>query len=160
MTIGIDSQNFESYVAVYDAIPEKWEEARPMLVEQLKNVSNAVNIRTIGWYLDEELLSGNQFIPGVTIKGNNPGVFRSILRKVIDFSPLSIGLNSEPHGIQVDANFTLIELYAAATNSATLTGEPIPNGIDTITYDSININITVATAYDRAFATIHYIQEL
>lgn len=160
MTIGADSQNFESYVPVYDAVPEKWEDARPFVVENLKKISNAVNIRTIGWYLDEELLSGNLFIPGVTAPGNNPGVFRTIFRKVVDFSPLVPGLNSQPHGITVDANFTLMHLYAAATNAVALTGEPIPNGGDTITYDATNINITVAAGYTRCFAVIEYIQEL
>jgi hypothetical protein len=73
---------------------------------------------------------------------------------------LSIGLNSQPHEIFIDANFSLIQLFAAATNATALTGEPIPNGADTITYDATNINITVAAAYTRAWAVIEYIQEL
>ena len=60
------SQIFESYIPVYDAVPEGWEQARPFIVEQLKALANAANIREIGWYLDEELLSGKQFIPSPT----------------------------------------------------------------------------------------------
>lgn len=161
MTIGIDSQNFESYVSVYDAVPEKWEDGRAFIVEQLKNISNAVNIRTIGWYLDEELLSGNQFFPGVPPPGNEgPGPYRSMLRKTIDFSPLVIGLNTQPHGIQIDSNFSLIHMFAGASNAVALTGEPIPNGSDTITYDATNIYITTAKAYTRCYCTLEYIQEL
>jgi hypothetical protein len=154
-----DSQQLESYVPVYDVTPEKWEDARPFLVEQFKNLSNAINIREIGWFLDEELLSGKAFIPGINTGGTSPQ-FRTILRKVIIFPGLSAGVNTQPHEISVDANFSLIQLFAAATNSTALIGEPIPNGADTISYTATDIVITVSAAYDRAWAVIEYIQEL
>ncbi len=151
------SQFFESYVPVYDTVPERWEDARQFLVEHLKKISNAVNIREIGWFLDEELLSGKQFIPPTPASGTSTQ-YRSILRKVIDFSPLAVGLNSQPHGITFDANFTLLQLYGAATDSVALVAIPInqPN----INMDATNINITAAAAYDRAYAIVEYIQEL
>lgn len=155
-------QLLEAYVPVYDVIPEQWDEAKGIIVEQLKRVSNAVNVREIGFFLDQELLSGKAFIPGATAL-NQVGtsqIFRSILRKVIEFPGLTVGPNSQPHGIVVDANFSLMQLYAAATNSGTFTGEPIPNGADTISYTATDIVITVASAYDRAWAVIEYIQEL
>ncbi len=157
-----DSQIFESYVPVYDVVPDKWEDARPFIVEQLKKITNAVNIREIGWFLDEELLSGKAFIPGLNnaLDGGTTQQYRQILRKVIEFPGLVIGANVQPHGITVDANFSLIQLFGAATNATTLTGEPIPNGADTITYDVTNIIITVGAAYTRSFAIIEYIQEL
>lgn len=153
------SQDFESYVPVYDTVPEKWDDARPFLVETLKKISNAVNVRTIGFYLDEELLSGNSFIPGATIPGNNPGIFRSILRKVIDVGPLAAGLNAGvPHGILFDTRFTLIDMWVAGTNSGTLTARVI-SGNDVV-MDATNIVITSPQAFDRAFCTIEFIQEL
>lgn len=81
----LDSQEFESYVPVYDTIPEKWEDARAFIVEQLKKISTAVNIREIGWLLDQELLSGKAFIPGSNniISGGSSQTFRSVLRKVV-----------------------------------------------------------------------------
>ncbi len=157
-----DNQILESYVPVYDVIPEKWEQARGIVVEQLKKISNAVNIREIGWFLDEELISGKSFIPGVNnvASGATNQQFRTILRKVIVFPGLVVGVNSQPHGINIDANFSLIQLWASATNATTLTGEPIPNGLDIINYDAVNINILVGAAYTRAWAFIEYIQEL
>lgn len=157
-----DSQILESYVPVYDVVPDKWEDARPFIVEQLKKITNAVNIREIGWFLDEELLSGKAFIPGLNNEANQGTTqqYRQILRKVIEFPGLVIGANVQPHGITVDANFSLIHLFGAATNAVALTGEPIPNGADTITYNAANIIITVGAAYTRAWATIEYIQEL
>jgi len=162
MTTPSDNQQLESYVPVYDSIPEKWEDARAFIVEQLKKVSTAINLREIGWFLDEELLTGKAFIPspGNISASQTSQNFRTILRTVVPFPGLSPGLNSQPHNITIDSNFSLMQLYAAATNDTTLTGEPIPNGADTITYDATNINITVAAAYTRAWAVIEYIQEL
>jgi hypothetical protein len=158
----LDSQNLESYVPVYDAAPKTWEEGMPFIVEQLKKLANAVNAREIGFFLDQELLSGKSFIPGVNIAsdGGSSQQFRTILRKVITFPGLTIGLNQQPHEIVIDSNFSLIQLFASATNATALTGEPIPNGADTISYDATNINITVAAAYTRCWAVIEYIQEL
>ncbi len=154
-----DSTFFDSYLPVYDAIPESWEEAKPFLVETLKRISNSVNVKEIGFFLDEELLSGKAFIPGVTIPGNNPGIFRSVLRKVIDMGPIVPGINSVPHGILFDVNFTLIQMWVSATNSTTFIATTFSNE-DTLTMDATNINLTSAGAYNRAFAFIEYIQEL
>lgn len=154
----MDSQQLESFVPVYDAVPEKWEDARPFIVEQFKKVSNAINVREIGFFLDEELLSGKSFIPGVTIPGNNPGMFRQILRIVVDVSPLIPGVNVYPHGILFDANFTLIQLWVSGTDPGTLTALTI-SGNDVV-MDSMDLNITSPQAFDRAFAVIEYIQEL
>jgi hypothetical protein len=157
-----DSQNFESFVPVYDAIPEKWDDARSFIVEQLKKISQAVNIREIGWLLDEELLTGKQFIIGANqiLDGYTSEQFRTVLRKVIVFPSLSIGANSEAHGITIDGNFTLLQLYGAVTNSSLLTGQPIPNGADTISYTSTEIIITVAAAWTFGIAVIEYCQEI
>lgn len=162
MVVPIDSQTLESYVPVYDVAPESWEEGRTFIVEQLKKYGNAINAREIGFFLDEELLSGKAFIPGVNqiSEGGTSQQFRSILRKVIVFPGLTAGLNTQPHGITIDANFSLIQLWGAATNATTLTGEPIPNGADTISYNSTNIIITVAGTYTRAWAVMEYLQEL
>jgi hypothetical protein len=162
MTIPIDSQNLESYVPVYDVAPKTWEEGMPFIVEQLKKLANAVNAREIGFFLDQELLSGKSFIPGVNIAsgGGSSQQFRTILRKVITFPGLTVGLNTQPHEVTVDANFSLIQMFGAATNATALTGEPLPNGSDTITYDATNIYVTVGAAYTRAWVIMEYIQEL
>lgn len=162
MTLSVDSQNLESFVPAYDVAPQTWEEGRAFIVEQLKQLANAVNVREIGFFLDQELLSGKSFIPGINnmVDGGSSQVFRTILRKVITFPGLTIGVNTQPHGLMVDANFSLIQLFGAATNAVAFTGEPIPNGADTISYDATNIIITVAAAYTRAWAVIEYIQEL
>src|SRR5512140_356468 len=115
-----DSQILESYVPTYDVAPATWEEGRAFLVEQLKRMANAINIREIGWYLDEELLSGKAFIPGINT-GNTSQQFRTSLRKVVDVGTLVAGVNPPiPHGVVFDANLTSIDSWVEATNSTTL----------------------------------------
>ena len=155
------SQEFESYVPVYDTVPEKWEDARQFLVEHLKKISNAVNIREIGFFLDEELLSGKQFIPSAAMLGQNSSnsqQFRTVLRKVINVSPLVAGANVIPHGIVFNGDFTLINLWVSATNSTIFIA--ITMTYPNVTIDAVNINITSPGAFDRAFAFVEYIQEI
>lgn len=168
-----ENQQLESFLPVYDAVPDKWEDARPFIVEQLKRISNAVNIREIGWFLDEELLSGKAFIPGVrSLNGlSTSQVFRQVLRKVIDFGALpAAGNKPVPHGITFDANFTLTAFYATATDPIGLTAIPIPY-VDPVSLafsirlamDAVNVNISVGvnrSNYTRCFVTIEYLQEL
>jgi len=158
MTLGMDSTQLESFVPVYDTVPEQWEQARPFLVEQLKKLANAVNAREIGFFLDEELLSGKAFIPGATLPGNNPGQFRQILRIVVIFGAVTAGATSRAHGVMVDANFTLIQLWACAFNSTSLVGTTFGNS-DTISMDVTDINIVSNGTYDKVYAFMEYVQE-
>ncbi len=144
------SQNFESFVPLYDAVPETWDDARPFIVEQMKKITEGVNSRSIGYYLDEELLSGKQF-KGVATR---PQEYRDIFRKTVDCSPLVAGANIFPHGINYDANFTLINLWVSATNSTAITMF-YPN----VVMDTTNININSPNAFPRATAFIEYLLE-
>lgn len=167
--MSVSSQQFETYVPVYDVVPEEWDEARPFLVEMLKKITNSLNSKEVGFFLDEELLSGKAFIPGATLTGNNPGLFRQVLRKVIDFGALpNAGLKSVPHGIVFDANFTLVQLFGAATDPVNLLAIDIghaaaaPNQVE-IYLDANNINIVTGSnrsSYTRCYVVIEYMQEL
>ncbi len=155
-----DAQQLESYVPVYDAVPEKWEDARPFITENLKRLANGINIREIGWYLDEELLSGKAFIPGtVNIQASQTAQnYRSILRKVVDVSPLISGMNTFPHGVLFDSNLTNIQFWVAATNSTALQARTLVS--PQVTVDAVNIKIASTSNFDRAFFIWEYIQEL
>lgn len=164
----LSSQDFESYLPLYDFIPDDWEEAKPALVEQLKRISNAVNVREIGWYLDNELLSGKQMFPGTS--SSNDQQFRSIFRIVIDFGALpNATIKSVAHNIPFDANFSLTHLYAGATDPVDLLALQIPYSSPTlnenisINIDVNNVNITTAidySAYTRCFVVCEYISEV
>jgi len=165
---GVTSQTFESYLPLYDMIPENWEDARAFLNEQLKRIGNAVNVREIGWFLDQETVNGQLFIPSATATQNDQ--YRTIFRKVISMGTLpNAGTISIPHGITFDANFTLVHLWAAATKpTAAFSAIPIPYASPTlnenikINMDATNVNVTTAidyTAYTRCYAIIEYILE-
>lgn len=172
MTSFSDAQEFESFVPVYDVVPEKWEEARPFLVETLKKITNAVNTREIGFFLDQELLAGKQFIPGANIvaNGGSNQQFRTVLRKVIDFGQLpNTGLKGVLHGINVDANFTLVQMYGAATDPVSLVSFPLPlDSAGTKTGVALFMNATQVliltesnrSTFTRCFITVEYIMEL
>lgn len=171
--IPLDSQTFESYVPVYDVVPEKWEDGRAFIVEQLKKLTLAVNSREIGFFLDQELLTGKAFIPGLNdiANGGSSQQFRTVLRKVIDFGVLpNATTKSVPHEIVFDNNFTLVDLWAAATDPVSFFAINIPfatpiataNNIALI-MDATNINITTGvnrSNFTRCFVVIEYIQEL
>ncbi len=151
------SQQLESYVPVYDTIPENWEKARQALIEYLKRISNTVNIREIGWFLEEELLSGKQFIPGITSSPINQE-YRSVFRKTINTGALVAGVNPGiNHGITFDANFSLIQIWVSgtliSTNAKTITGNDV-------NMTTTQIIITSPQAFDRSFCVIEYIKEL
>lgn len=171
--MNFDSQVLESYVPVYDVVPEKWEDARPFLVEQLKRITNAVNIREIGWFLDEELLSGKSFIPGLNnvLNAGTSQQYRQILRKVIDFGTLpNAGVKTVAHNITVDNNFTLVSMWACATDSLAFLSLTIPyatpvalNQNIALNMDATNVIITTGTNrtnFTRCFVTCEYIQEI
>lgn len=168
-----DAQQLESFVPVYDAIPDKWEDARPFVVEQLKRISNAVNIREIGWFLDEEVLSGKAFTPTANTlsDGYTSQQFRQVLRKVIDFGTLpNASAKSVPHEITVNDSFTLVQLFASGTDPVAFTSLPIPYAIPTalnlaiaLDMDATNVTITTGTDrtnYTRCYVIIEYLQEL
>lgn len=153
------SQNFEGYLPVYDIVPEEWNDAQASIVEQFKRLSNAINVRDIGYYLDQEILTGKSFIPVSTSQTSDQ--FRSVFRKVIDMGSVTGGVpKSVPHGITFDNYFTLTQMYGAATNSGTLIAEPVPNGGDTLNMDATNVNISTALSYDRVYVTIEYMREI
>lgn len=157
----IDSQQLESFVPVYDVIPEKWEDARGVVVEQFKKMANAINVREIGFFLDQELLSGKLFIPGtnIVLDGGSSQQFRTILRIVVDVGPLVAGVNPPiPHGVVFDANLTSIDSWVEATNSATLTAITLVS--PELQIVGPNILITSPGAFDRAFFFWEYVQEL
>ena len=154
MTTSVDSQVFESYVPVYDTVPEDWEEARQFLVEQLKKISNAVNHREIGYYINDEMLSGKQFI-GLTA---TPRQYRDIFRIVVPTGPLVAGLNPpKAHGVNFDANFTLIDLWVSGTDTVGFLASVITD--DNVIMNAIDVIITSPRAYTEGFIFIEYTLE-
>lgn len=152
------AQRLESYVPIYDAVPETWDDAKTFLLERLKEHAIAINNREIGWFLDEELLSGKSFTPPAQVTGTSQQ-YRTIFRKVLITGPLIAGANPFPHGIVFDANFTLIQMWCSATDSVALRATTISNEAN-LTMDAANVIVTALAPYDRSIVVIEYTQEL
>ena len=145
------SQIFDAYVPVYNDIPETWDEGRTFLVEALREITESLNVKEIGFYLNEELLTGSQFIPTI------PQQFRDIFRFVVPMGALAVGVNSVAHNINFDANFRLIKLYISGTDTSGFLAGTIT---DAAYMDANNIYVTSPRAYDIAFAIVEYIKEV
>lgn len=154
------SQNFESFLPVYDVVPDKWEDAGPFFVEILKKISNAVNLREIGWVIQDQVLTGKAFEPGANPDPKNtPYQYRQIFRKMVIFpTGLTAGINSIAHGIVFDINFTLVDMWVAATDTATTTAEVITgtNVIMGVTF----ITVMSPQNFSRAEIIIEYLLEV
>jgi hypothetical protein len=159
------SQTYETYTPVYDEVPAAWEDGRVFLTEQLKRISNGLNDREIGFLLDEELLTGQAFIPGVT----TGQAFRSVLRMVVVFGPLpNASTKSVPHNVVVDANFSLMNMYLSATDPIDLVGfslqyYSVATSDIVLSYDVSNIVVTTQSNYSNyttSYVVFEYIQQL
>jgi len=163
------SQRFESYVPVFDTMPDDWDQGKISLVEHLKKISNGVNTREIGYFLDEELLTGKQY-PSVGTVSETSEQYRSSFRMLVDFGTLpNTGTKTVAHNITVDANFTLTQLYAAATDPVAFTSLPIPYASNiagdsiSLSMDATNVIITTGsnrTNFTRCYVIIEYLQEI
>jgi hypothetical protein len=163
---GMTEQQIESYVPVYDSIPEEWEEGRAILVEYLKKITNSLNTKEIGFFLNEQLISGKQFIPGTA----NNQLFRTVFRTVINFGALPNNTTkSVAHGVTVNASFSLIDMYLSATDPVGLTGFSLQywdnTGSSPITLNYTSTDVVVKTTanysnFTTTYVVLEFIQEL
>lgn len=154
------------YLAIYDTVPDSWKEAQGFFTEQLKRISEGVNVRDIALYIENETLTGGQFVPD----SNDPTDLRSVFRKTIDFGSLpNSSTKSVAHGISIDSRFTLVKLVASATDPVNFLSLSIPYASATLTdvieinVDDTNINITTSkdySSYTRCFVILEFLKEI
>lgn len=159
------SDNFSIFVPVYDAIPEKWEEARALLTERMKFHANCINDKVSGYLVQLEQPSGQKFQP---VTGSQQ--YRSVLRKVIDCGSMpNNSIKNVAHGITFNNQFTLLHIYGATTRPGVLCLPlPFPSGSFAnqvrLTMDPTNIIIQTFQngwdLYTRTFVIVEYIQEI
>lgn len=138
----------------------------------LNDISSAVNTKDSGLYTDEEVITGQQFVPTFSTTESSSLNYRDVFRKVIDFGALPNATGkSVAHGIDTTENFTVVRIYGAATNpgASTLTQAiPIPyvdvstpaNGVQltmgpTVVALDTNANLSMFT---RCFIIVEYIK--
>ncbi len=152
---------------------DNFEEYDVKLREYLNNMASAVNTKDSGLYTDEEVITGQQFLP--TYSTNTAGNlnYRNVFRKVIDFGVLpNAATKLVAHGIPTTQDFSIVRLYATATDPGATTLQsaiPIPYINVAATADSVqlamgatNVAITTTTAnyitFTRCFVVVEYIK--
>jgi hypothetical protein len=154
------SSVYDTFVPVFSTSPEKPEDLRNFTTEQLRIHATGINVREVGWMVNTQLLTGKRFLPGTSTGGVG---FRSVFRIVVNFGALpNTGTKSVAHGIQtVDANFSLVQMWASATKpTVAYSALPIPY-VDTagnvieLNMDATNVNIS--TTADYSAYTICYV---
>ena len=156
------NNEYNEQIPIDDSLPDIWEEARSALIERSKKLATAINIRTVGWYIDREILTGSKFIP----TADDTQEFRDIFRKTFDIGTLpNNGIKNVAHEIsEIPENFRLLAMWGAATNTTTGASLPLPyvsivgNHID-LKMDATNIIITTNSnysSYNESMIVIEY----
>ena len=137
------STELQNQIPVYQDIPEDWQSSRQILVERIKNICNAINIRGVGWEIDKEILTGKKYIPST---GSTE--YRDIFRHTFDTGTLpKSSTKLIPHGVTVDANFVLLSMWGAATDPVAFRSIPLPNANINLSIDATNLTIKTSGNY-------------
>ena len=160
------SQELQTYLPVYDTMPDDWADAKATLVENLKKMTNVINTKERGTMFLEQIISGGQLF-GTTASAQQP---RTIYRTVVNFGGLpNATTTTVPHNINIDVNFTLVDLFISATNPTALTSFSLKYWSQDATEDILisltSTNIVVKTltdysAFTRSIVVIEYVLEL
>lgn len=146
---------------------EQFKELLVRLYQTVNNITLATNLKTTGYYLNQEFVTGELYF-NVNNDFNN---LRPVYCMVVNFGALpAAGTKSVAHGIPVTNTYSWVQIYATATNPSTLTGLPIPYSSATavasnleINADGTNVNITTGgtnySAYTKTLVVLKYIKE-
>lgn len=151
MTTNIPSQDFNQQIPVFDALPDSWEESKVALVERLRKMTNAINIRPVGWYLDTETITGKRYIPS-----SGSVEYREISRFTKELGALpNATTKNVAHGLSnVNSNFLLTAMWGAASSDSPLSFIPVPHisvsggGVE-ISMDATNFIIKTTSDYSN-----------
>ena len=167
------TNDFDSYLPVYQDIPSDWESARQFLLERLREINETLNIKDYGLYIDRDTLNCQAWLPGAD------GVeYRDVIRHVVDIGALPNFAVVNPlvvaHGIVFSENTSITRLYGTATDpdATTITsGIPLPFvemvGGAHIGLEITNTDIIITgdgatdySAYTRSFVVVEWIDEV
>lgn len=158
----------ETYV-----LPESLDDTIKRIRQYMNDTAYAVNRKDSGYYVEEETVTGQKFVPTFGTAQSSNVEYRPVLRKVIDTGTLpSTATSTTAHGITTNQDFSFVKIYGCATDpgaSTVASAIPLPY-INTTTpgdsvelsVDATNVNITTTTAnyavYTRSFVILEWIQ--
>jgi hypothetical protein len=153
---------------------------KELLIRLYQNVglmSNIINLKDTGYYLQQEVNNSQSWYPNATLTQATPQKpdFRRGYTTVVPFPVLpNANTVSQPHGIAMGPQFFLTFFQGAATNPAAITvpmdvvGIPLPYSSSTTIVDNIemwldNTNVYLASQADysafNGVVTIKYLKQ-
>jgi len=166
----LSTNNFlpETYI-----IPDELKEKDLKLRDYLSKIATATNSKDSGFYDDEEIVTGQKFIPVFSSDGSSNAEHRDVFRKAIDFGALpDNSTKSVAHEIDTTNDFSIVKLYGAATKTSSTDFQeaiPIPYLNSDVPAQGVglemdNTNIIIKTKaggfnlYNRCFVVIEYLK--
>jgi len=156
--------------SLVDAIDIKSPDFKDFLVklyQTTNNISEAVNIRDVGYYVRTEILNGQLWYENTTLSSTTAQApeHRPVFRKVIPFGALpAAGSKPVNHNITTDTNTRWKRVYATATNTTTFAGITITTSSAlsvraTATQVIITTGGTDYSAYNDCDVILEYIKQ-
>ncbi len=141
------------------------------LYQNINNIAVNLNLKDIGYYVEQEFLNGQKFF-----SDSSPGTsksqtlqYRQVFRTVVNFGALPNNTTkSVPHGIQVTQQYSFTRIYGTASNSLGGSFLPIPYASSTagrvieLSVDATNVHIITGsdmTAYTSTYIVLEYIKQ-
>jgi len=126
------------------------------LYQNVNDISNVLNIKDTGYYLQQPFVTGQLYFPNTNLNSSTAAAptFRPVWRYVVAFGALpNTSSKSVAHGLNINKAYTGAHIYAVATDTTGLKQIPIPyasaSGADNIQLDIDATNVTITTASDR-----------
>lgn len=170
-SFNVNPFNFQPDTYIF---PEEFnDDFRIKLRQYLNDSSVSLNSKENGFYFQEEVPTGRQFIPLFSTSKSQNVQYRPVYRTVVDFGSLpNTAAKSVAHGLTTTQNYSLVNIYGAATDPAAATmtsgialpfSSPVLANNIALEMNATNIIITTGsnrTAYTRTFVVLEYIKEI
>lgn len=153
-------------------LPVSHPQTQQELFDFADNASYIINTKTSGWYVREEVMSGEVLFPTNDSRTSNnvEGTYRQVFRKVIDFGSLPDNTTkSVEHGITINDATRFVYIFGTANDPASRSYKPIPHASPTassnISLDVDDTNITIETgsnltAFTDVYITLGYVKQV
>lgn len=138
----VPSTNIWDVGQIYE-VDVKSPEFKELLVRLYQNVNNitlSLNVKDTAYYINQEFNTSQQYynLADPSLLTLRPG-----FRMTVHTGALIAGLNPPiAHGLSVNADWTWMKIYGAATNSGSLVGYPLPYADTSGNNISVIVNAT------------------
>jgi hypothetical protein len=142
-----------------DVNKPEFKELLVRLYQNINSICTALNLKDSGYYVQTEFMNSQLLFPNPS---SQPNEYRQIFRTVVNFGALPNATSkSVAHNIDITSAYTFTRIYAAASNTTSLTYIPLPY-VSTTTSNNIELdvnatNVTITTAANYSAYNVCYV---